>query len=63
MKVYLVYFFQDYIDMYYATHSVQHVVTSKDKAIELVNSENQRLKRRQDYNRDQNAYFEEHDLI
>lgn len=63
MKVYLVYFFDDYLNMFDAIHSVKYVVTSKDKAIELVENENSRLKKRQDYSKEQNAYFEMHDLI
>lgn len=62
MRVYLVYFFYDYLEMYHAMHKVEHVVMTESKAIELINAENDRLKKRQDYNREQNAYFEMHEI-
>lgn len=60
MNVYLVYFFQDYLNMYDPIHRVEHVVLNKKTAIELVSAENDRLKKRQDYSKEQNAYFEMH---
>lgn len=60
MKVYLVYFFSDYLNMYDPVHRVEHVVLAELQAIKLVEYENERLKKRKDYDKAQNAYFECH---
>lgn len=57
--VYLVHFFTgDYIEMYHPIHRVKFVSLSESEALALVDAENSRLKRRQDFERAQLAWFE-----
>lgn len=48
--------------MYDAVHTVKYVVLSETEATKLVEIENDRLKKRQDFDKSQKAYFESHEV-